>query len=210
MAFPFVLCPVPIRGLHAEVTRYPPHIDRDDCFDSSPAMANRSATPSTKWHLQTGAPHCLCSSGLSASTYRPHWVAFSLIWHSYVWRSHRGYTAYFWAQRQYVGLDCRYCWSGIRNFTRASLSRTSKALTLNSWMWIFRLAVTQAFVSGFWLLVSFELVAPGFLSFILLLKRFPFVALYETRTSFNLPLTFSDVFLCNLQKNIWDISCQFI
>ena len=40
------------------------------------------------------------------------------------------------------------------------------------------------------------------MSFMLLLKRFSFLVLYETRTSFNLPLTFSDVFLYNLQKNI--------
>ena len=39
----------PIRGLHAQVPRYPPHIHHDDCFDSGHALADPSATPRAGW-----------------------------------------------------------------------------------------------------------------------------------------------------------------
>ena len=35
----------PIRGLHAQIPRYPPHIHHNDCFDSRHALADPSATP---------------------------------------------------------------------------------------------------------------------------------------------------------------------
>jgi hypothetical protein len=57
------------------------------------------------------------------------------------------------------------------------------------------------FVSGFKASTPLELVTPSFLGIALLGQRFPFVAQKETRAIFNLPLTFSDVFLNNLQKN---------
>ena len=53
------------------------------------------------------------------------------------------------------------------------------------------------FVSGFWVLVLFDLITPCFLGFALFGERFAFVSLKETRSSFNLPLTFSDVFRNN-------------
>ena len=58
------------------------------------------------------------------------------------------------------------------------------------------------FVSGFGDLVLLELVTPGFLSFMLLGNRFPFVALQETRAIFNLPLTFANAFGNNLKKSL--------
>ena len=59
----------------------------------------------------------------------------------------------------------------------------------------------EKFRFGILVLVPLELVTPGFLGIPLLGHRFSFVTLKEARAIFNLPLTFSDVFLYNLQKN---------
>jgi len=59
-------------------------------------------------------------------------------------------------------------------------------------------------------LVPLELITPGFLGFALFGHRLPFVALKEARAIFNLPLTFSDIFRNNLQKNLCGIPRPFI
>ena len=62
--------------------------------------------------------------------------------------------------------------------------------------------VVEKFVSGFWVLVPFELVTPGFLGLALFGHRLPFIALKEARARFNLSLTFTNRFRNNLQESL--------
>ena len=126
-----VLRTAPIRGLHAQVSRYPPHFDCDSCFNNGHALAHPSAAPSAGWNRQNCAPHRLCRSGPSAGTHRAFWINPRLCWRECFWWHHRAYPALLRAQCGYAGLDCGYCRRSAWNETRACLPQASEASRLN-------------------------------------------------------------------------------